>query len=80
MEVQEKRSQENGPKAEKDKTDRATRLGRKTKEEIYVTGGGRKAKHQTLRVNDDQKTAHWEQTNNSLVVPVNHHKQVKITS
>ena len=35
MEVQGKRSQENGPKEEKDKTERAT-LGRRTKEEIYI--------------------------------------------
>ena len=34
MEVNGKRSQENGPKAEKDKTERATGLGRRTKEEI----------------------------------------------
>ena len=36
MEVQEKRSQENGPKAEKDKTERATGLGRRTREDIYT--------------------------------------------
>ena len=35
MEVYGKRSQENGPKTEKDKTERATGLGRITKEEIY---------------------------------------------
>ena len=32
-------SQENGPKAEKDKTERATGLGRRTKEEICRKGG-----------------------------------------
>ena len=34
MKVSGKRSQENGPKAEKDKTERATGLGRRTKDEI----------------------------------------------
>ena len=34
MEVYGKRGQENGPKAEKDKTERATGLGRRTREEI----------------------------------------------
>ena len=32
--LREKRGQENGPKAEKDKTERATGLGRRTREEI----------------------------------------------
>ena len=32
----EKRSQENGPKVEKDKTERTMRLGRRTKEEMYT--------------------------------------------
>ena len=38
MGFREKSSQENGPKAEKDKTERATGLGRtsRTKEEIYI--------------------------------------------
>ena len=33
-----KRSQENGPKAEKHKTERATGLGRRTREEIQKSG------------------------------------------
>ena len=36
MEVQGKQNQENGPKAEKNKTETATGLGRRTKEEIYI--------------------------------------------
>ena len=36
MEVQGKRGQETGPKAEKDNTERATGLGRRTREEIYI--------------------------------------------
>ena len=36
MEVQGKRCQENGPKAERDQTERATGLGRRIKEEIYI--------------------------------------------
>ena len=44
MEVLGKRIQENGPKADKDKTEKATGLGRRTKEEIekrdqFQTGG-----------------------------------------
>ena len=35
MDVLRKISQENGPKAERDKTERATGLGRRTREEIY---------------------------------------------
>ena len=38
MDVWEKRGQENGPKAEKDKTGRATGLGRRTKEKILKSG------------------------------------------
>ena len=38
MEVSGKRSQENRPKAEKDKRERATGLGRRTKEEIQESG------------------------------------------
>ena len=34
MEVQGKKDQENGPKTEKDKTERVTGLGRRTREEI----------------------------------------------
>ena len=30
------KGQENGPKTEKDKTERATGLGRRTREEIYI--------------------------------------------
>ena len=36
MEVWGKRGQEDGPKAEKDKTERVTGLGRRTREEIYI--------------------------------------------
>ena len=36
MKVQGKRSQENGPTAKQDKTERATGLGRRTKEGIYI--------------------------------------------
>ena len=39
MEVLGKRSQENGPKAEKGKTKRATGPGRRTREEIYKKVG-----------------------------------------
>ena len=38
MEVQGKRCQENGPKAEKDKAEKATGLGRRTREEIKKSG------------------------------------------
>ena len=36
--MREKRSQENGPRAEKDKTEIAAGLGRRTKEEIQKSG------------------------------------------
>ena len=36
MEVYGKRGQENGPKAEKEKTERAKGLGRRTREEIII--------------------------------------------
>ena len=38
MKVQGNRSQENGPKAEKEMTEKATGLGRRTKWEIYKNG------------------------------------------
>ena len=39
MEVMGKRGQENGPKAEKDKTERVKGLSRRTREEIYKKVG-----------------------------------------
>ena len=39
MEFEVKRSQENGPKAERDTTERGTGLGRRKKEEIYSKNG-----------------------------------------
>ena len=38
IEVQQKTDQENGPKADKDKTETATGLGRKTREDIQKSG------------------------------------------